>query len=34
VIVKEFVDKCNGHIRVESEEGKGTSMIITFPVNS
>lgn len=34
VIVKEFVDKHNGLIRVESEEAKGTSFILTFPLPS
>lgn len=31
VIVKEFIDKHNGLIRVESEEAKGTAFILIFP---
>jgi len=31
LIVKEFVEKSNGTIRVESVPGKGTSFILTFP---
>ena len=30
-IVKEIMDAHRGSIRVKSEEGKGTEMILTFP---
>ncbi|HMG90137.1 MAG TPA: HAMP domain-containing sensor histidine kinase [Chryseolinea sp.] len=33
-IVKETIEKMNGSIRVESEEGEGTSFIVTLPVSS
>jgi signal transduction histidine kinase len=33
-IVKETIDKLKGSIRVESNEGEGTSFIVTLPVSS
>ena len=33
-IVKETIEKMNGSIRVESEEGEGTAFIVTLPVSS
>ena len=32
ILCKEFTEKNNGQIRVESEAGKGTSFILTFPI--